>query len=767
MHRTFITFCFLLMLLVVAVFFAGCSRDPNVRKQKYLDNGKSYAEAGKLDEAAIEYRNALSIDANYAEAHYRLASVYLKSERWPRAAQELTRTVELQPENYAARVDLAQLLIASGDLPNAKEQVDWVLQARPNDAKSHAVSADLLAAQGDFPGALQEAENAKTLSPSNSDSYLKLALMQLRNNQTEAAETNLKKAIELAPDAIAAHLMLANFYQVRSRFAEAEQQLRDAVQARPTDPEPVAALARLYLAEAKRSDAENLLTQTKRNFDGDSVGYRMLGDFYIGTDDLDKAVAEYRTLYKDHPKDIQVKKNFTDLLIHTKQFEEAEKVNKEILKADSNDTDGLIYRAQLQLQRGDTNGAISTMQAAVKNDPSHALSHYHLSVAYRKSGNLDSAERELRETVRLRPDLVDAQRELAVLAMRRGDMTTLAQTSAQIIAFRPTSAEGYALRAVSEINQKQFREADADVRRAIEVAPASAAGYVQLGNLNFAQQHFKEAADAYRSGLERDPRSNDALRGLMNSYVAVKQVDTAIAVANAQISKAPDNSGFYDLLGTVLFQQKRDLAQAKAAFAKSIQLDKNNTDALMKLGEVVSAAGQTDEAIATFQAAVKDNPEEAGFHLMLGQIFLSRQDWAGAEQEYQKVLSLHHDDPVAACNLAYVIMQKGGDLDVALSLAQTARRRMPTSSDAADTLGWVYYQKGAYRPAIETLEAAVSLMQQSRTTDNARYHYHLGMAYAKSGDASRAREQLKRMLKMNPDSMDAGNAQKELAGLKS
>jgi tetratricopeptide (TPR) repeat protein len=187
----------------------------------------------------------------------------------------------------------------------------------------------------------------------------------------------------------------------------------------------------------------------------------------------------------------------------------------------------------------------------------------------------------------------------------------------------------------------------------------------------------------------------------------------------------------------------------------------------MKLGEVESAAGQEDEAIATFQAGAKDNPQEAGFHLMLGQIFLARQDWTGAEQEYQKVLALHHEDPIAACNLAYVIMQKGGDLDIALSLAQTARRRMPTSADAADTLGWVYYQKGAYSPAVDTLEAAIALTQQSKTADNPRYHYHLGMAYAKSGDAARARGQLQRMLKMSPDSSDASDARKELASLKS
>ncbi len=51
----------------------------------------------------------------------------------------------------------------------------------------------------------------------------------------------------------------------------------------------------------------------------------------------------------------------------------------------------------------------------------------------------------------------------------------------------------------------------------------------------------------------------------MNTYVAQKQIDAAVAAAELQISKVQDNSGFYDLLGTVLFQQKKDLNQAAAA----------------------------------------------------------------------------------------------------------------------------------------------------------------------------------------------------------
>jgi tetratricopeptide (TPR) repeat protein len=285
--------------------------------------------------------------------------------------------------------------------------------------------------------------------------------------------------------------------------------------------------------------------------------------------------------------------------------------------------------------------------------------------------------------------------------------------------------------------------------------------------LNFAQKRFKEAEAGYRQALDRDPKSNDALRGLLNTYVAKKQIDAAIAAAQVQIGKVPNNSGFYDLLGTVLFQQKKDLSDATSALAHATQLDKNNTDARIKLGQVQAAAGHIDDAIATFQQGLKDTPQEAAYYVLLGQLFQSRRDWNGATNAYQKALAINPENPVASNDLASVMLQSGGNLDVALALAQTARRGMPDSASVADTLGWIYYQKGAYHSAVDSLQEALRLGQQSNSPDNATLHYHLGMAYAKSGQATLARLQLQQMLKLNPNSSDAEDARKQLAELKS
>ena len=59
----------------------------------------------------------------------------------------------------------------------------------------------------------------------------------------------------------------------------------------------------------------------------------MLGDFYFMNADLDRAMAEYGSLYKDHPRDIQVKKNYVQILILKNRLDEAAKLNEELMKA--------------------------------------------------------------------------------------------------------------------------------------------------------------------------------------------------------------------------------------------------------------------------------------------------------------------------------------------------------------------------------------------------------------------------------------------------
>ncbi len=753
----------------IAILWSGCTRDPNARKQKYFESGQHYFEKGKYREAAIQFQNAIQIDNRFGDAHYQLSQAYLKLNEWSNAFIELDRTVQLQPENYPARLDMANLLIAGSQedrsrLSQAQEQIDTVLAKEPNNGLAHEAFAHLLAAQGNLPAAIQEIQKAITLDPNRWETYLNLAVYQM-TTQPEAAEGNLKKAVALNPRGMRAQLALGTYYAERNRLPEAEQQFRRAIQVDPRDPDPRIALARLYLMEGRKDEAVEFLKQTKHDLPDNPKAYPILGDFYFATGDLDKATDEYASLHRDHPKDLQVTKYYVQLLILRNRLDEATKLNDEILKAAPNDYEGLVYRGQIQIRNGHAEEATHTLETAVKNYPENGVAHYHLGLAFYQLGNLARAENEWREAVRLQRDLSEAYRALADAALRQQDMGALQQNAEQIIRLQPGSPDGYVLRALSFINRKQFSSAEADIKKAIEIAPQRAAGYIQLGNLRITQKQFNEAEKAYQQALDREPNSADALNGLVNTYLVQKQVDKAVAVVNTQITKVPNNSIFYDLLGTVLLDGKKDPAGAEAALKKACELDKNNADAWAKLGRAQVAKGSIDEAIATYQKSAQDNPQESAFYILLGELYETKQDWASARQAYQKALDLKADDPTASNNLAYVMLETGGNVDVAMSLAQTARRGLPDSPNAADTLGWVFYQKGAYKSAIDLFMEALRLAEKNKMPDDPTVHYHLGLAYAKIDDPSLARHHLELVLKISPNYSSAADVKKVLSQL--
>jgi tetratricopeptide (TPR) repeat protein len=681
--------------------------------------------------------------------------------------------VELTPDNYRAHADLANLLVtvrnpdgrpAQDALKQAKTHLDLLRASQPNSPETHEAWANYYAAQNDIPAAMQEMQQAIAADPDRSESYLLMAIFQLRSNLPDQAEINFKKAVQVDPKAVNAQLALAGFYQSRSRFAEAEQEFKHAIDVDPKSPAPRAAYVRLLLQEGKKNEIESFLRQTKKDLSDNREGYRMLGDFYFASGDLDKATTEYTSLYNDHPRDTQVKKNYIQLLILKNRLDEATKLDNELLKSNPRDVDALVFKGQLQLRRNDAGGAADSLQSALRNDPENAVAHYQLGLAYAQQQSDGRAESEWREAVRIRPDLIDAQRSIAGLELRRGDVDALLQTAQQIIKAQPYSPDGFLLKGIAHLARQKYTDAQQDAEQAAQRAPQSPAPLIQLGNIQFAQKHYADAEKFFQQALDKDPSSTEGLSGLMNTYVAEKQPDKAIAAANAQIAKAPNNSNFYDLLGTALFNTKKDLSGADGALRKAIELDKNNVDALAKLGKVQVQEGSADQALALYQQSIKDNPREVAFYILCGELYEAKKDWEQAKSMYQQALSVSPDHPLASNNLAYVILEQGGNVDVAMGMAQTARRGMPDSPNAADTLGWAYYQKGIYQSAISQFQEALRLSEKRGGPEDADVHYHLGLAYQKTNQPALARQQLEKAVKLSPNNAEARKALSDLRG---
>jgi len=269
------------------------------------------------------------------------------------------------------------------------------------------------------------------------------------------------------------------------------------------------------------------------------------------------------------------------------------------------------------------------------------------------------------------------------------------------------------------------------------------------------QKRYPEAEKLFVHALELDPNSSEALQDLAALYIQQKELPKALARVNTQIERAPKNSAFYYLLGKLLVAVRQP-AEAQVALQKAVELDQNNLDAFLVLARLQAEKGSMDEAVASYERVIQKNPDDVRPVILLGMLEEARGNWHQAQVLYQKALQVRPDYPVAANNLAYLLLEHGGNSDVALSYAQLARRGLPNFPPVADTLGWAYYLKGSFRLAIDLLEEAAK-----KAPDNTTYQYHLGMAYLKANDKARAREHLRRVLQLDPN-FGAGNVRKTL-----
>jgi Flp pilus assembly protein TadD len=183
--------------------------------------------------------------------------------------------------------------------------------------------------------------------------------------------------------------------------------------------------------------------------------------------------------------------------------------------------------------------------AAVTRD--NWLAHRYLGLMAYRGGNWPGAVRHLAETVRLRPEWLEARANLADALLQGGDPAA-AVTHYRLVAERvnlpglrrnlgtalfrsgdhagaalffeealgldPSSADLWNGRGAALLKLGRQREAEAALRRALQIAPAHPMALYNLGLALEGMGRDAEAAGAYRRLLAADPRHGGALRGL-------------------------------------------------------------------------------------------------------------------------------------------------------------------------------------------------------------------------------------------------------------
>ncbi|MDP9038257.1 MAG: tetratricopeptide repeat protein [Acidobacteriota bacterium] len=743
------------MALVLSV---GCSRDPNVRKQKYLQSGKQYEDAGKYKEATIQFSNALKVDKNYADAHYELAKTYLKMGNAMQGYSQLRAAVELAPTNLAARIDLGNVYLSARAWDRAENEAKTVLATNPNYADAYALLAGVAQGRGNTAAAIENINRALAIDPNKSNYHTASALLKAGTPGNEvAAEEELRKAASLDAKSPTPHVVLAGLLERKGDVAGAEQQYLTAVNIKPEDLQLRTALAGLYFRQGNKEKAEQTLRDFLDKQPDNQQAAQMLSDYYARTGQMDRATSTFADLSSKHPKSFSLKLTYARLLTDKKDFAKANQVAAELTKSDGGNPEVQVLNAVLLLNTGKVNEALALLQKATKDSPNNIQTQLLLGRVAAAKGDTATAETSYRAAAKLNPGSLEAQSGLADVAVRRNDGSMLQDIGDRVVQSHPEAVQGYLWRGSAEGSRKEYDKAEADYQHALKVSPNNPDVYVELGQLRLAEGKVPEGKVMLEKALEINPGAIRALGLLVEYDMQAKQPAKAAARVQTALAKEPNNGLLYAELAKIELAT-RDFQGAAQNGQKAMQLAPNYVDAYQTYTQAEVALGNIDPVIATWERWLASHPGDNHAEEILGTLEESKGDVPKAKEYYKKALQVDANDPVAANNLAYIMVESGDNVDVALSLAQTARRGMPNSAQTADTLAWTYFKKGNYSEARDLLEDALKT-----APNDPSMHFHLGMTYSMMNNKQDAMAHLKKAASIDPNGRSGKDAAAELA----
>lgn len=205
-------------------------------------------------------RKALAIDPNLVEAHVVLANVLQEEWHWTEAETEYRRALELNPNDAQAYSRFALWQICQG---RAEEAVATIQHARaldPVEVSGDSVSRILFHARR-FDDAIRESSSAVAVEPYNSLNLMSLGFALVANNQPAEAIPVLEKALSLSKGSPAVIGVLIRAYAHAGRRGDALRLLAELKRRAKAGYIPAGAFVNAYLGLGDNEQAFYWLEQ--------------------------------------------------------------------------------------------------------------------------------------------------------------------------------------------------------------------------------------------------------------------------------------------------------------------------------------------------------------------------------------------------------------------------------------------------------------------------------------------------------------------------
>jgi tetratricopeptide (TPR) repeat protein len=214
-----------------------------------------YAEI-RSDRGKLERLGSIVADLpTSARAHVNYATELQEAGRDDEAAKEFAEAIRLNPGSAKAHVNLGSLLTTKGELDQAESHLEQALRIEPKNAEYHSGYAYLLDQLGRKDQAASECETAIRLAPKSAQAHYGYGAFLEKHGQPEEAIAKYRQTLQLDPAHVDAHIDLGSLLLEKSELTEAREHFEKASEINPKLAQPHNYLGKVLMREGNVSQA--------------------------------------------------------------------------------------------------------------------------------------------------------------------------------------------------------------------------------------------------------------------------------------------------------------------------------------------------------------------------------------------------------------------------------------------------------------------------------------------------------------------------------
>jgi tetratricopeptide (TPR) repeat protein len=744
--------------LVVVVFFfvaitLSCASKEE-KMAKHYERAKQYLAKNEFRKAVIELKNVVQIDPKDDAAHAELGETYLKLKESREAFQAFSRAASINPDNLMAQLKVGQMLLLARQTEEAKKKAEFILQKAPNNIEALNLLSGVQLQERDLDSAIKTLQNAAALEPNHFNIQVSLGRVLLLKGETEKAEKSYAKAISIDPTSRVPYVELSRIYANRGQLDQAEEELK----------KNLLVLALFYESAKRQDQAEKTYLQAVEAAPKDDITSLMnLSAYYARMKSYDKALAAVQKAAEIRKDDLNLLVNMAELQLDFNHVEEAEAAVDRVLAKDKGHVGANLLKGRIFVLRKDFPSALERFDLVVRENPRSSMAYYFRALTQIGKGENKLAEQDLVKAVELNPGLLEARLILSEFYLRGRNQDLARQQIEACSKMAPRDIRVLMLQGNLKILERDAAGAEEKFKQVIQMSPEYAPAHVQLGLLYNLSKRKDDALASFKKALELNPQQTDALAFIVGIFVGDKKYDDALQMCAKQkekVGESPANLAVIMYLEGNVFLAKADSKKAEERFREAIETEPNLLAPYVALAQIYAREKKYDEAIAEYENIVSKNPKYLAGYMAAGAIYDLKGEGKKAETYYRKALAIKKDFAPAANNLAWNLADRGGNIDEALSYAQTAKEQMPNSAAVMDTLGWIYYLKGSYLNAIAEFQDSLA-----RDPNNAVINYHMALACYRNNEPAKAKDYFHKALELDPNFKGSEEARKILKQL--